>query len=93
MFGYENNVYVFLKRENTRILSKRIPNCYNYTLADVPKCIPNCYNYTLADASKCFPNCYNYTSADASKCFPNCYTNLKKVIKFVKGIKHFIINF
>ena len=78
MFGYEKNVYVFLKRENTRMLSKRIPNCYNYTLADTPKCFPNCYNYTLADASKCFPN---------------CYTNLKKVIKFVKGIKHFIINF
>ena len=63
MFGYKKNIYAFLKRENTRMLSKRIPNCYNYTLAD------------------------------ASKCFPNCYTNLKKVIKFVKGIKHFIINF
>ena len=34
MFGYEKKIYAFLKRENTRMLSKRIPNCYNYTSAD-----------------------------------------------------------
>jgi hypothetical protein len=38
MFGYKNNVYVFLKRENTRMLSKRIPNCYTH-LKKVIKCV------------------------------------------------------
>ena len=94
MFGYGKNVYVFFKRENMQMLPKRIPNCYNSKLADASKRIPNCYNYTLADASKRIPNCYNYTLADAClQTYSELLYTFKKVIKCVKGIKHFIIMF
>ena len=78
MFGYGKNVYVFLKER----ICGRIPNCYNYTLADASKLLQlytgGCFQIVTIIHWRMIPNCYNYTLADASKCIPNCYTHLKK---------------